>query len=181
MRELAVQGASETLTGPQRAGLNSEFSNKIDELRRLVFATTFNGKNIVSGTTMTVQVGADNDAAHQIDITGANLKSVQTLVIGSSVGSSSIAKDAIDDIDAALDSLNSARANLGSEMNRLQSAMANAAAEAEALSGASSRIFDTDFARETAHMTALQVRSQAGVSALTQAKGMSSSVISLIG
>jgi flagellin len=130
---------------------------------------------------MTVQVGADNDAAHQIDITGANLKSVQILVIGSSVGSSSIAQDAIDDIDAALDSLNSARANLGSEMNRLQSAMANAAAEAEALSSASSRIFDTDFARETAHMTALQVRSQAGVSALTQAKGMSSSVISLIG
>jgi flagellin len=66
-------------------------------------------------------------------------------------------------------------------MNRLESAMANATAEVEALRSASSRISDADFARETAHMTALQVRSQAGVSALTQAKGMSSSVISLIG
>ena len=181
MRELAVQASSETLAGTERAHVEDEFSNHVSELRRLVFATTFNGSAISSGTARTVQVGADNDSSHQITISGANLKNVQINVASSTVGTAAAAQSAIDDIDTAMDSLGSARANLGSEMNRLEAAISNATVEVEALTSAASRIFDTDYAEETAHMTALQVRSQAGTAALAQAKGLSASVLSLIG
>jgi len=181
MRELAVQSSSETLDNTERDYVEGEFTNHVAELRRLIFATTFNGTNLTSGASRTVQVGADNDSNHQISISGANLKNVQILVASSSVGSASSAQSAIVDINKATETLNSSRANLGAEMNRLESAIANASAEVEALSGAASRIFDTDYAQETAHMTALQVKSQAGTSALAQAKGLSSSVLSLIG
>lgn len=107
MRELAVQASSETLDTSERNYADQEFSEHVEELRRLVFATTFNGANITSGASRTIQVGVDNDAAHQIDITGANLKSIQVLVSGSSIGTSSIAQDAIDEIDIAIDTLNS--------------------------------------------------------------------------
>ncbi len=181
MRELAVQASSETLDNTERAYASDEFDNHIEEMRRLIFSTTFNGANIASGLSRTVQVGADNDGSHQLSISGANLKSTQILVASSDIGTATGARSAIDDIDSATDFLNSTRANLGSEMNRLEHAIANATAEVEALSAAASRIEDTDMARETARMTSLQVRNQAGTTALAQAKNLSSSVVSLIG
>jgi len=181
MRELAVQSSSETLHGHERKHVQREFTQHVAELRRLVFATTFNGANIVSGATRTVQVGADNDRNHQIDISGANLKNVQVQVASSDVSSASNAQLAIGAVDKAMDVLNTGRSNLGGEMNRLEAAIGNATAEIEALSGAASRIYDTDMALETAHMTALQVKAQAGISALAQARELSAPVISLIG
>ena len=181
MRELAVQSSSETLHNTERAHIEDEFTNHVDELRRLIFATTFNDARLTSGTERTVQVGADNDENHQITISGANLKNVHLHVGSASVGSTTSAQKAIDQVDLAMDTLNTGRANLGSEMNRLQASIANATAEIEALSSSASRIQDTDMARETARMTALQVKSQAGTAALAQAKGLSAPVLSLIG
>jgi flagellin len=181
MRELAIQSSSETLSDTERAYASDEFSSKADEIKRLVFVTQFNGASIASGLSRDVQVGADNSSDHQISITGANIKAVHLEVRTTSIATASDALSALDDIDDAMDVLNSQRANLGAEMNRLESALSNATAEAEALTGAASRIFDTDYAEETAHMTALQIRSQAGMAALSQANNMSSSVISLIG
>jgi flagellin len=181
MRELAIQSSSETLSDTERAYASDEFSSKADEIKRLVFVTQFNGASIASGLSRDVQVGADNSSDHQISITGANIKLVHLQVSTTTIATASDAQSALDDIDDAVDVLSTQRANLGAEMNRLESALSNATAEAEALTGAASRIFDTDYAEETAHMTALQIQSQAGMAALSQANNMSSSVISLIG
>jgi flagellin len=180
MRELAVQSSSETLGTTERNYLSDEFDNHIAELRRLVFTTKFNGLTLSSGISRTVQVGADSDSSSEIDITGVNLKSTQIQVASSDIGTSADAQDAIDDVDSATDFLNGQRTNLGGEWRRLESAISNANAEIEALSSAASRIHDTDYAEETAHMTALQIKNQAGTAALAQAKNLAAPVIDLI-
>jgi len=92
----------------------------------------------------------------------------------------SAATDAILAMDAALQSVNSQRADLGATQNRFGSVIANLQTSAENLSASRSRIRDTDFAAETAELTRTQILQQAGTAMLAQANQVPQSVLSLI-
>jgi flagellin len=150
--------------------------------------TEFNGIAISDGTTtqLSVQVGIANADSSRITIDLGDL-STSTLGVGTGTGTTDIdlstvtgAQGAIDEIDAALDSVNSYRSDLGAVQNRLDSSIANSEIYSESLASASSQIQDADFATETAEMTKLQIMQQAGVAALAQAKNMNQSVLSLL-
>jgi flagellin len=83
-------------------------------------------------------------------------------------------------VDAALTSVNSARANLGAIQNRFTSVVQNLSTTTENLTASRSRIKDTDFARETAELTRAQILQQAGTAMLAQANQVPQSVLSLL-
>ena len=184
MRELAVQSSSETLADGERDYLDDEFDQLSAEVERIAQATEFNDIALSDGTntTLTVQVGVTNGTESQVDITLGDLTAsnlgVQTAAID--LSSSSTAQSAIDEIDTAIDNVNSIRADYGSVQNRLDSSIANMSTYVESLSAAASQIMDADYATETSEMTRLQVMQQAGVAALAQAKGINQSVVSLL-
>jgi len=183
MRELAVQSSSETLDDDERSYLADEYDELNDEIARIANVTEFNGIDLADGTTSTVdvQVGIQNNTSSRITIELGDLTTT-TLGLTASVTLASVtgAQAAIDTIDAALDSVNGFRSDLGSVQNRLDSAINNSQAYLEALSSAQSAIQDADFAHETSEMTKMQIMQQAGVAALAQAKNMNQSVISLL-
>ena len=72
-------------------------------------------------------------------------------------------------IDTAITSVTSARADFGAIQNRLESSIRNINMTSENLSAANSRIRDVDVATETSTMTSYQILQQAGVSMLAQA------------
>jgi flagellin len=90
------------------------------------------------------------------------------------------ADDAILAMDAALESINSARAYMGAVQNRFESVMSNVQTSAENLSDARSRILDTDFATETAALTRGQILQQASTAILSQANTLPQNVLSLL-
>lgn len=90
------------------------------------------------------------------------------------------AQDAIRRADAALTSVNSARAQLGAVQNRFESVIANLQTTSENLAASRSRIRDTDFAAETAALTRAQVLQQAGVAMLAQANAAPQNVLALL-
>ncbi|MFZ7310181.1 flagellin [Comamonas jiangduensis] len=90
------------------------------------------------------------------------------------------ADDAILAMDAALKSVNSARADLGAIQNRFESVVSNLATTSENLTASRSRILDTDFAAETANLSAAQVLQQAGTAMVAQANQRPQSVLSLL-
>ncbi len=90
------------------------------------------------------------------------------------------ANNAIYSVDAALDSINSLRGELGAVQNRFDSTIANLATSSENLSAANSRILDADFAAETAKLSKSQVLQQAGISVLAQANARPQQVLSLL-
>lgn len=90
------------------------------------------------------------------------------------------ANDALSSIDAALTQINSSRADLGAIQNRFESVVANVAATSENLSASRSRILDTDFAAETATLSAAQVLQQAGTAMVAQANQRPQNVLSLL-
>jgi flagellin len=90
------------------------------------------------------------------------------------------ANDAIQRVDAALNTVNGLRSELGAVQNRFDSTIANLATSSENLSAANSRILDADFAAETAKMSKAQVLQQAGISVLAQANAKPQQVLSLL-
>jgi flagellin len=90
------------------------------------------------------------------------------------------ANTAITTMDAALNSVNTARANLGALQSRFESVVANLSINAENLSAARSRIQDADFAAETASLTRAQILQQAGTAMLAQANASQQNVLSLL-
>jgi flagellin len=90
------------------------------------------------------------------------------------------ANAAIASVDAALETINGTRAELGALQSRFNSTIANLASNVENLSSARSRIRDTDFAVETAELTRVQILQQAGVAMLSQANAAPQSVLALL-
>ncbi|TJY62864.1 flagellin [Sinimarinibacterium sp. CAU 1509] len=108
--------------------------------------------------------------------TASTTTGIDTLSVASYAG----AQLAIDQIDSALQTINSARASLGAVQNRFESVVSNLSTTSENLSSARSRIMDADFAKETANLTRTQILQQAGTAMLAQANSAPQSVLSLL-
>jgi flagellin len=87
---------------------------------------------------------------------------------------------AMTQMDAALQAVNTARANLGAIQNRFSSTVANLQTASENLSASRSRIQDADFASETANLTRAEILQQAGTAMLAQANSLPQNVLTLL-
>jgi flagellin len=94
MRELAVQGASDTLQPEDRAAVSTELTQLNSEIDRIAGTTKFNGKSLLNGT-MGVQMdktaggcglAAGSDGITSIDISGAAASTTYTIAVGSAAG-----------------------------------------------------------------------------------------------
>src|SRR5690606_6962398 len=151
-----------------------------------VDGTTFSGTALFTGTdAYTFQVCAGTRDNDQIDITRSGL-SAETSMTTVTDGANFIRTDrytsqtAIDAIDAALDTVNSERANYGAAQNRFESVISNLQISAENVTAARSRIMDADFAKETAELTRTQILTQAGTAMLAQANQAPQNRLSLL-
>jgi flagellin len=83
-------------------------------------------------------------------------------------------------IDAALQTVNSTRANLGAVQNRFSATIENLQTGSENETASRSRIQDADFAAETANLSRAQVLQQAGTAMVAQANQMPQQVLQLL-
>ena len=66
MRELAIQAANGTLSSQDRTTINTEYQELIAEVDRIASTTTFNGVNLLDGTTATIGIQAGINANETI-------------------------------------------------------------------------------------------------------------------
>lgn len=185
MRELSVQASNGTYSASDRDLIDKEFVLMRNEIRRIASNATYNGISLLAGKTgaITIQVGIDNVGGDKLGIQLSTIAASQgALSISTlSVGSTTSALQSISAIDAAINTVNTARAELGATQNRLESALSQATTYSENLAASYSQIMDLDYASESATMTRYQIMQQAGVAALGQAKAIPQSVLSLLG
>ncbi|MFT7579328.1 MAG: flagellin [Myxococcota bacterium] len=186
MRELAVQSASDNLTDTERAYVNTEFTELIDEVDRISETSEYNGIKLLDGTagtagTLTFQVGTRNTANDRITIDMGDTDATALGVNAASVDTLTNAQSAIDAIDGALDTLNTRRATLGATQNRMGKAVDNLGSTIENLTTAEGQIRDVDVASESAEFSRSQVLQQAGVSMLSQANSSPQLALRLLG
>ena len=97
------------------------------------------------------------------------------------ISNESGADNAILAMDAALNAINDARADLGAIQNRFITTVSNLSVTAENLTASRSRILDADFAQETAALSRAQILQQAGVAMVAQANQVPQGVLQLLG
>lgn len=183
IRTLAIQSQNGINSSADRTALQQEVTALVSELSRIGADTSFAGNNILSGSfSSTFQVGANGGQTIGVNLSrtggfGASGLSVGSVDISTAAGASG----AITSIDTAISTIGAQRASLGALQNRFQSTIRNLSTVSENLSGAQSRIRDTDFASETANLTRNQIVQQASISVLAQSNQRPQSALSLLG
>jgi flagellin len=180
MRELSIQAANGTLSSADRATIDTEVQSLVSELDRIADSAEFNGVNLLDGsaTTASIQVGINADETIDVGLQDgtAGTLGVDTVTTDTAAN----ANLALADIDAAIETLNTARGSLGATQNRLTSAFASIQNSRENLSAAESRIRDVDIAAETSDLTRNSIMQQAAVSVLSQANVQPQLALSLL-
>ena len=144
MRELAVQAANATNSDSDKDSLDKEFGELAKEIQRVLGGTTFNGLAILGGDagSQVFQVGANTSSNDTVSITTTNMTANAdiTAVAGTdNTGGTRVKidkdasagdiQDVIDNIDTALDTINSERATLGASQSRFDAAISNRSAQ----------------------------------------------------
>lgn len=189
MRELAVQSRNATNSGSDKDSLNLEFQQLTAEITRVLGGTTFNGKAIIgaSAGAQDFQIGANTTANDVITVTTADMTAdasitavtASTVVIDSTTNSGSLAT-VIDNIDGAINRVNTERAQFGATQSRFDSVISNLQVSVENQTAARSRIMDADFASETANLSRSQILQQAGTAMIAQANQLPQGVLALL-
>ncbi|MBD3420160.1 MAG: flagellin [Chitinivibrionales bacterium] len=195
MRELAIQSGNDTLTSTERAYTEQEFTNLRSEIDRISNVTNYNGQSLISTATDRFGYSASSGDgavlwidANQAVGTDSITVTIDTLSASSfngldsaSISDQSTAVSSISTIDGAINSVNSARADIGAFVNRLEHAVNNLIVAETNQTAAESLIRDVDFASETANFTRNQILTQSATSMLAQANMIPSSVLGLLG
>jgi flagellin len=193
MRELAIQSRNATNSEDDKESLNKEYQQLSAEIQRVLRGTTFNGQSILGNTVQsqtgrTFQIGANTTENDVIVVTTTNMASSASIAsvtaASASIGSgASVAaiKEVIDNIDSALNIVNSERAIYGATQSRFDAIISNLQVSSENQSAARSRIMDADFAVETSNLSRAQILQQAGNAMVAQANQLPQQVLKLLG
>ena len=185
MNELATKAANDTLQTTDRNYIQSELNALSTEIDRTQAATEFNNQKLLDGsfTGKKLQVGSETADPNQIEISiskmGASEIGVGTARI--SVSDHDTAKNTMQNIKNALQSVSEQRSNLGAIQNRLEHTIKNLDNVVENTQAAESQIRDTDMATEMVKYSNNNILAQAGQSMLAQANQSNQGVLSLLG
>jgi len=186
LRELGIQGASDTVGSVERNFIDKEVQQMKSEIQRISLSTKWGSTNLLDGSTPSFdfQVGLYNNAEEdRISFNAAeNNAQLDALgITGLDYTTKEGAQEALTALDNAQNSVNGMRANLGALQNRLTSTVDNLGVLEENMSASNSRIRDTDVAMASSEMTRNNILLQAGTSTLAQANSVNQLALKLIG
>jgi len=202
MRDLSVQAANTGgLSDEAKGNIQSEVDQLSAELTRISETTQFNGKKLLDGNyegafqvganggeQISVAITAESGAKKAIDAAGLGVAALDmkgeskasVVTDGVSDNTGTGAARAVELLDKAIQTVSTARADLGAKQNRLEMTIKNLNVSVENLTASESRIRDTDMAAEMVSFTKSQILSQAGTAMLAQANQMGQGVLQLL-
>jgi flagellin len=156
-------------------GVSASYSSTTDAISFSATAEgSWNGNFTVGGTDDGTLTGVDGGTGITSGATATG--ALNTLDVSTAGGASA----ALSQIDSALDTINSSRANLGALQSRFENAVSNIQIQSENISAARGRIVDADFAKETSNLSRAQILQQAGTAMVAQANQAPQGVLSLL-
>ena len=181
LKELATQGASETLGASERQTINLEIASLTAEIDRIAATTEFNGRTLLDGSLAQsvqaseqtfIQIGTDSRSASRINLnTELNISASNSTQLGINNLSVSTCKDsqsALDDIATALETLNFVRGGAGAVQNRFVKSLGTLTVSIQNLTAAESTLRDADIAEELALLTRNQIIAMTSISMVGQ-------------
>jgi flagellin len=179
MRELSVQGASDTNVTADRTSIQDELNTLMSEVDRIASTTEFNTQNLLGGAfSGTFQIGANAGQVINLGISAMNTTGLS--IGGISVGTNVSASASLVSLDTAIAAVSTQRSKLGANQNRLEHTINNLGTSSENLTAAESRVRDVDMAKEMMNQTKSSILAQAAQAMLAQANQQPQGVLQLL-
>ncbi len=134
----------------------------------------------IIGGGLTLQIGDTADSFNKMNVAVADMSAKGLGLDGLQITTASLSSEAIDKIKTAINTVSTARADMGALQNRLEHTINNLDVAVENLSAANSRIRDTDMAKEMMNYTKMNVLVQSAQAMLAQANQQPQSVLQLL-
>jgi flagellin len=183
LREVAIQSANGSVSSHDRATLDDEFRELVDEIDRIGRATEFNGIKLLDGAASTVLMQVGIGTGVGVDTLDIMLAPVLATGLGLDVigvTNANAATTALLAIDGAIDDVLRVRSRFGAMQNRLEASIRYLGVQAENAAMAESRIRDAEFARETAQLAKDRILQQAALAVLAQANAQPQAMLRLL-
>ena len=185
---LAVQATNGSLSTTQKTTINTEMTALIAAIDSITTRTTFSGKTLLDGLSITIYTG--KSSTESVSISAAALATISsggsatTLSTAITTAASSTADASYTAIANAastyITALDTQRGALGAIQNQMEYSVNNIVELSANLSSARSRVIDTDYATETSNLTKGQILQQAATAMLAQANQMPNVILSLL-
>ena len=194
-----IQASTDTTSTAGRVSIAKDVSKLLTQLNNIAGQTNYNGTYLLqaSGGTgtaasaqkgaLTFQIGekiADTISTDNIraNTAGYGLTTLSAAVANTATFSvdQAAAKAGQTAVDAAITTLNEYRGNIGSTQNQVESAVRNLMTQSTNIKAAEAVIRDVDYAEESANFNKLNIISQAGSYAISQANAAQQNVLRLL-
>lgn len=180
MRELAVQASNGTLTENERAALNEEYNQLLEQIKTTVKNTEFNNKQLLTGNFENIEIQVNPNGKSQ-NISIPNVQTDALNIEDTNILTIENAHTAIERLDNAINTISETRSNIGANVNALKQYGAVAANAFENITSSTSNIHDTDIAKTLLEITKNNILSQTLLSLSTQSNISAWSVLRLLG
>jgi flagellin len=186
---LATEASNGTVSSAQQASMDNEFTSIKAEITRIGGSTTYNGAAVFSGTASSVFISDGTSAGSStIDATVGTLSASSigfssaspTNLASDSLTSVSSAMSALTDITTAIANVAGDRAQVGADMNRLQSATNVVNTQVQNLTNAFDNISSANIAQDVSLMSQYNILQSTGMAALQQSNQSQQSILKLL-
>ena len=184
MREKATAAMDPSIDTFSRQAYDADFKALIDQVSVILQNAEFDGANILNGSiTNGIAFLADADASRSITLRSQDLSlggAVIPLAATASLGTVTLASNAMSAIQTSLDNVNQSLANLGSDAKKMDAHRTFVGRLMDSLTEGVGNLVDADLAKESARLQALQVKQQLGVQSLAIANSQPQIILSLL-
>ena len=179
LSELSVMAGSSTYSASQRDMIQTEINAITDQINQVAAGTEYNGRPLLDGTSgdMTFQVGTGDTPSDRLVFETPDLSAGALGIYGGSVATPSDAGTLNDNVQAALDQLNQARADVGTKLNVAENAATNLATTMENTAASLSQVRDLDIAKASTDKAGSIIQMKMGISIAAQGNGIQSSLV----
>ena len=178
----ALAGADASLDTASRNALNADFTALRDQITTIVQNASFNGTNMVDGSTANFQALASADGTKKITVAGQTLKLsgvIVTVKSTSTISTAAKASTMVGTINLSIQNVNAALAKMASGVKKFTIQATFVSKLVDTLNAGIGNLVDADMAVESAKLQSLQVKQQLGIQALSIANAAPSITLSL--
>ncbi len=178
-----VNSAASAATTAEFTELNAQYNALVLQIDNFAADASYQGVNLVNGTGTTLTVSFSNSTSSTLAIASVGLTHATAtglgIYTGASLSTTANRTCAINQLDAAIATLDSKSKSLGSNVALLQTRLDFSASYANELQAGGDKLVLADITEEGANLVALQTRQQLGISSLSFAGNSEQSVLSL--
>jgi flagellin len=182
MKQQALSASDASLDTASRQALNSTFQALVGQITTIVTNATFNGFNLVNGSTQQLTALASADGTRRITVLAQNMSlsgSIVTVASAASISTMSSASTLVATIQTSLTNVDAALAKLSSGAAKFSIQGTFSQNLSDTLTTGIGNLVDANMAQESASLQALQVKQQLGIQALSIANQAPQSILSL--